>query len=139
MSEDRPEQRYPRVNVWIPVRLSSIDPEFDPADGRPCFRSSEETVANLSRGGAFVATSDPVTPGRRVLLEFEMPEGPLQAVARVRWSRARWEKSGETAETGIGLEFLGGPHESLETLEAFLARRLRGRRRQAARAPQLNR
>ena len=32
-------RRYPRINLQVPIRLSTIDPELDPWTGRPFFRS----------------------------------------------------------------------------------------------------
>ena len=68
-------QRYSRLSVRVPVRISSIDPEFDPTTGKPFFYTSEEVCLNLSRGGAFVATGDGIAPGRRLLVELDLPDG----------------------------------------------------------------
>ena len=81
------EQRYRRVQVSVGIRISTIDPETDPATGRPYFRTSEETCANVSRGGAYVETTEAISPGRRLLLEIELPGGasldvPAETLAR---------------------------------------------------------
>ncbi len=64
---ERGPQRFPRVATAVPVRVSTVDPETDPNDGKLFFRSSEETTANLSRGGAFVRSWEPLAAGRRVV------------------------------------------------------------------------
>jgi len=133
MESGADRRRHPRVELRVPVRLSTIDAEPDPRTGRASFRTSEETSANVSRGGLFVATTDPVSPGRRVLLELELPGGRrLETVGRVAWTRARTGGAGRDGE-GFGIEFLGGRPEDLAKLERILAPRRRAPR---ARTPQ---
>ncbi len=81
-------RRHPRTLLQVPIRLSTIDPELDPWTGRPFFRTCEETIADLSRGGARVRSREPLAPGRRLLLELELPDGrSFEAIARVAWAR----------------------------------------------------
>ena len=87
-----PQRRHRRIAVHMPVRISTIDPETDPRTGRPYFRATREYCANLSRGGAFIRTSDPLSPGRRVLVEIHMP---VEAIGRVAWSKTVLTTSGE--------------------------------------------
>lgn len=113
-------RRYRRLPVEFPVRISTIDPEPDPNSGRPCFRASRDTCHNLSRGGLFVRTEDALTPGRRVLLEVELPGGgAFEAVGRVAWCRIAPGRLGKK-DLGAGIEFLGGSLDQLLRLEEFL-------------------
>jgi uncharacterized protein (TIGR02266 family) len=115
------KRRHPRIPVTLPVRISTIDPEVDPRTGRPYFRASREYCANLSRGGLFIRTREPVAPGRRVLVELHFPDGrPLEAVGRVAWSKRVLSLAGESTEDGVGVEILGAPPEQLAALESFL-------------------
>ena len=124
-----PERRHERVPVEVSVRISTIDPEIDPTTGKLYFRSSEETCANVSRGGTFVQTRDPIEPGRRILLEIDIPDGPsIQTIGRVAWTRTVMEPSGESTRSGFGIEFTGGAPEQLSQLEEFLGRKERRRR-----------
>jgi len=108
-------RRFPRVLVDVPIRLSTIDPEVDPWSGRPFFRSCEEAVADVSRGGARIRSIEPLGPGRRLLLEMDLPDGrSFEAIARVAWSRL------DPGEYGLGLEFLGGTPDHLARLDEFL-------------------
>lgn len=125
--EDAAARRDRRVAVEMDVRISTIDPERDPVTGRPYYRTSQETCANVSSGGAFVLTRELVRPGRRLLVELDVPGGPrLQTVARVAWSRATAANSALTAsrqdpdECGIGLEFERSSSESWRALDDFL-------------------
>lgn len=115
------KRRHPRVSVHVPVRVSTIDPEIDPRTGRPFFRATREYCANLSRGGAFIRTNDPLSPGRRVLVEIHVPEGELiETIGRVAWSKSVLQPSGELGECGVGVEFLGGSSEALVALSSYL-------------------
>ena len=120
---ENPQRRHQRVPVDMTVRLTTIDPEPDPRTGRPFFRASRELCANLSPGGAFIRTADPLSPGRRVLVEIELPQGPaIEAVGRVAWSRTLIGEGGRVEGSGAGVEFLGGADGKWESLEGFLER-----------------
>lgn len=120
--DHRPQQRrFERVPARLRVRLSTIEPERDPWTGRPFFRASHETCANVSRGGVFIRTAEPLTPGRRILLEMHLPGGrSLEAVGRVAWSRRVMAPRESDADSGIGIEFLGGAADQFGALEEFI-------------------
>ena len=114
-------RRHRRIAVHMPVRVSTIDAETDPRTGRPYFRATREYCANLSRGGAFIRTSDPLSPGRRVLVEIHMPEGePIEAVGRIAWSKTVLTSSGDPEDSGVGVEFLGSSADRLNALANYL-------------------
>ena len=101
------DRRHRRVSVHVPVRVSTIDPETDPRTGRPYFRDTREYVANLSRGGAFIETDDPPSPGHRVLVQIHVPEAePIETVGRVAWSRKVLTRETGDEGAGAGVEFL---------------------------------
>jgi len=121
-SEDR-RRRHRRVTTTLPVRVSTIEADRDPWTGRPFFRSSQETCANLSRGGAFVRTGEVLEPGRRVLLEISLPNGSqVETIGRVAWTKRVLERRSAELDTGIGVEFLGGASASLAALADFVTR-----------------
>jgi hypothetical protein len=118
-------QKFPRTATTVSVRISTLEPETDPDTGTSYFRSSEETTANLSRGGAFVHSWEPIEAGRRVIVELSLPTGErLQLIARVAWTRRRLRPTGSyTIETpGYGIEFVGGSSAELACLGRFLSR-----------------
>lgn len=122
-NEELGRRRHRRVPARIPVRISTIEPERDRWTGKPFFRATEETCANVSRGGAFVQTSEPLTPGRRLLLELELPDGsPIEAIGRVAWTQRVLAPDGQDGEAGVGIEFMGGVPEQLQELEAYIER-----------------
>ena len=114
-------RQHPRVEARLPVRISTIEPERDPSSGRPFFRATQETSANLSRGGAYLETTEPLTPGRRVLVEVSLPDGaPVEAIGRVAWSRRLVNSQARAGECGVGLEFIAGATEQLQLLDDYL-------------------
>ena len=117
-----PPRRFRRIPVQMSVRLSTIDPEPDPRTGRPFFRASREVCANLSEGGALLRTRDPLSPGRRVLVEISLPGNqPIEAVGRVAWSRTLLGPEGKVEGNGVGVEFLDENCKDA-SLQRFLAR-----------------
>jgi len=121
MSDDHQQRRHRRFETALNVTLSSIDPECDPGSGRPFFRSVQETCSNLSRGGAFVRTSEGFERGRRLLLEFDLPGGDqLEALGRVAWTKRDLEREGQRSEEGIGIEFMGGASRQWRALDTLL-------------------
>jgi hypothetical protein len=120
--ESAPRRQHRRVEASIPVRISTIESLRDPWTGRAYFRASQETCANVSRGGAFVRTTELLDPGRRVLLELQLPNGSqIEAVGRVAWTK-RSLASGPQPDSGVGVEFLGGASDQLAALDAYLNR-----------------
>lgn len=138
-------QKHPRLSARVPARISTVHPESDPDTGDSFYRIVEETTADLSRGGAFVESWEPLESGRQVLVEIDLPEGPpLQIVARVAWTRRQLcadslrriagqptteasrrqsqELSGPRTGPGpgYGLEFIGGSKADLARLDAHL-------------------
>jgi Tfp pilus assembly protein PilZ len=114
-------RKFQRVSTDAPVRISTIEPERDPWTGRPFFRASHETCANVSRGGAFVKTAEPIDPGRRLLIEVHLPNGvPLEAIGRVAWTKRVMTPHARAAESGIGIEFIGGASDQFAALEDYI-------------------
>ena len=117
-------RRHTRIASAIPVRISTIEPERDPWTGRPFFRTLQETCANVSRGGVFIKTDEPLDLGRRLLVEIRLPSGrPLEAIGRIAWVKRVLSSEEREAESGIGIEFLGGASEQLQALDEYVSDR----------------
>ena len=120
---ERAKQGSKRANIRVPIRISTIDPEKDPETGKLYFYTSQEVSANISRGGAFVATPEPIDPGRRVLVEIDIPNGSnIQTIGRVVWKRINPAKAeaNPAQRTGIGIQFTGGRPDLLNELDRFI-------------------
>ncbi len=114
-------RRHRRIEARLPVRISTIEPERDPWTGRPFFRASHETCANVSRGGLFLRTCEPLDAGRRLLLELRLPGGrSVEAIGRVAWSKKVLSPQTLHVEAEMGVEFLGGSSEQLSVLAEFV-------------------
>ncbi|MEM7411469.1 MAG: PilZ domain-containing protein [Myxococcota bacterium] len=123
MSDDShdPPRRQPRVDTEIPARISTIEPDSDPVTGRSYFRASHELASNVSRGGAFIRTTELLERGRRVLVELSLPTGEhVEAVGRVAWTQRVLTPGGGLPECGVGVEFLGGESDQLSRLDDFV-------------------
>ncbi len=120
---DDPKRRQRRIRANFPVRISTIEAERDPWTGKSYFRASQETCGDVSRGGAFVRTAEPLGPGRRVLLELQLPNGAqVEAIGRVAWTRRTLSSGQPHPDAGVGVEFLGGAADQLAALDDFLSR-----------------
>jgi hypothetical protein len=116
-------RRFERISTEISIRISTIEPERDPWTGRPFFRASQEVCANVSHGGAFVKTSEPLTPGRRLLVEVQLPGSrQLEAIGRVAWTKRIMTPNAPNGESGvgIGIEFIGGASGQFEALDGYI-------------------
>ncbi len=122
-------QRDPRIATSVPVCISTIDPEIDPNTGKRFFRSTEETTANLSRGGAYLRSWEPLETGRRVIVSIDLASGEkLQLSGRVAWTRRELRPqqshgshgSHEVERPGYGIEFFGMSSHELTRLDRLI-------------------
>jgi len=70
-------------------------------------------MANVSTGGLFINTQEPIRPGTRMVVRFELPNNKHRVIAI---SRVSYVRRG----TGLGVEFLGLDDEDREEIEAYL-------------------
>lgn len=123
-------QAHARRGLRWPVRVSSIDAEIDPETALPCYASIEESSVNVSEGGVFVPTEDTLTPGRRVLVELDLPgDHTVQAVGAVVWRRPPSQARAGDRPAGMGIEFTGMARSSAIALADALTTRRRRRSR----------
>ena len=134
-------QRHPRFAVDVEVRISTIDAERDPNSGKLFFRSAEETTANMSRGGAFVRSWEPLEAGRRVVVDIDLRDGShMQLMARVAWTQRQLHANAasqpSSPEPGFGIEFEKASAWELDRLDRYLGQvRRPNHSRHAAKVP----
>jgi len=93
-------------------------------------KSPDARLANLSAGGAFLATDDVIAPGSRLELEIERDGAPAIAVsAEVRWGR---EIANMDGPCGAGIAFADVDDDTFLALERLVHDPLRSRARPAA-------
>jgi uncharacterized protein (TIGR02266 family) len=75
---------------------------------------------DLSRGGVFIATYQPLPPGKTVSLYFVLPDGhTVSADGIVRWTR----EASDDAPPGMGVAFQLLRPEDVQAIERFCANR----------------
>jgi uncharacterized protein (TIGR02266 family) len=102
-----------RANVRAVVRLE--------VENRDLGRVPLYVTANLSAGGMFLITKDPLPEETRLRLKFVLPtdKTPLQTVARVLWVREE-EKANPGQPPGMGVQFLECSPRDQARLRAFV-------------------
>ena len=71
-------------------------------------------MANISTGGLFINTEEPIRAGTRMVVRFELPNNKHRVIAV---SRVVYAKKG----SGIGVEFLSLDDEDRDEIEAYIA------------------
>jgi uncharacterized protein (TIGR02266 family) len=78
---------------------------------------------NISEGGVFIATVEPVARGTQVDLDFTLPGGrPLHVSGVVRWSREVSDRNPDLMP-GVGVQFSELPPEVASAITDFVGRR----------------
>jgi Tfp pilus assembly protein PilZ len=106
-------RKHPRVQTSIPVRYRVIDDQKEIASLMERRRKDQQsTTIDLSEGGAYIATTDPVGAGSLIRLEVRLPGVPetLSAFAEVVWSN----------ETGCGLRYLAMKDDDAKHMRDFI-------------------
>jgi uncharacterized protein (TIGR02266 family) len=104
------------------------EPRID-ADLRVQYRTLDELVVayctDLSRGGMFVESlAMPVGSNVRVTLELPEGAGDIPVTCRVAWARDAQTAARERLPSGMGLQFVDVPEDTLMLLEAFISERM---------------
>ena len=99
-TDDKRRQKRVAVDLWIEVDR----------DGELYF----QRATNLSSGGAFFDKTIPLPVGTRVSMRFPLPGEDTEIACA--------GKIVNTAEWGMGVEFIGLPEEAQRALERVLSR-----------------
>lgn len=108
--EDQRQHRRRDVDLTVKLSLDSAH-HFYVYAGR-----------NVSSGGLFVASEQPLPPGATLVVRFTLPGWevhPIEAQAIVRWVRP----ADGAVEPGMGLEFTGLSATARMMIEEFIADR----------------
>jgi len=76
---------------------------------------------NLSRGGMFITTVNPLEPGSRVTVDIPLPpphQDSVRCECEVVWKRPY--RSGSPYEPGMGLKFIDLPEAAGEKINAWV-------------------
>jgi len=82
--------------------------------------SAAQTL-NLSEGGIFIRTPDPLDPGDQFLLKLHVPDGrePIEVVCKVVWTN-KYGKEGKGMSRGMGVKFLNLHQENRKRIEEYI-------------------
>ncbi len=70
---------------------------------------------DMSNGGLFVTTPEPIAEGSEVELALYIPgEEPVSLKGVIRWKR---EDESEQSRAGMGIEFVGASKETIQSLK----------------------
>jgi len=111
-NSDLGKRRFGRVPVKISVK--QVKKEVTDTD---TFLSH-----NLSEGGMFIASDDPLPVGSRIVLSFEIPSPyeKFQLDAVVMWTR---KDANDEMNWGMGVEFVGVSETTQQTIKKYVESR----------------
>jgi uncharacterized protein (TIGR02266 family) len=109
----RSRRRHRRVGVSIDVDYSAGDDVF------------VEKSVNLSMGGMFISTGNPLPAGTAVSLRFTIPDAePIEVRGEVTWVQSLDPDGPPDQHPGMGIRFDDLSQKDARTLRTFLVRRL---------------
>lgn len=115
MSE-KPER--PQADLRKTLRSPLIIQKVRIDGERPAFFGYSK---NISRSGMFIATTNPIEPGQRVSLEFNLPApltGSVRCTCEVVWKRPFGTHL--PFEPGMGMKFIDMPDSISQQLDAWI-------------------
>jgi uncharacterized protein (TIGR02266 family) len=82
---------------------------------------------NLSKGGAFILTPDPMDLGDEFFMKLHMPDGgePIEVTCKVVWTN-KYGKETQELRRGMGIKFLGIQPEVRNRIEEYIKSRKSG-------------
>ncbi|HWR98274.1 MAG TPA: PilZ domain-containing protein [Candidatus Methanoperedens sp.] len=102
MDQGRERRRFPRHPIIIDIHYQTDSPVL------------RARLSDLSEGGMFVDTVNPLPPGTEVKFRFRLPSEadapPLIGLGRVAWNQPT---------VGMGIEFIRFSADGLDRLRAF--------------------
>src|SRR5262245_66564878 len=106
---DSDRRQYPRESIELVVRYQRLNAFF------------ADYVKNISRGGTFVATSEPLPQDTEFVFSLAVPEleEPLQLRAKVMWTTAP-EAATKQQPAGMGIQFQYRDAEERGRLERMI-------------------
>src|SRR6185436_2506966 len=99
-------RRFERAPITAQVEYELTNSSSGPSRVR-------RNIANISLGGLFITTQEPIKQGTRMVVRFELPNRHrVIAVTRVRYARKG---------IGLGVEFLNLDEEDKEEIKELIA------------------
>ena len=111
VSRDDERRGHPRESVELVVRYQRMNTFF------------ADYAKNISRGGTFVATTEPLPQDTEFVFSLGVPEleEPLQLRAKVMWTTAP-EAASKVHPAGMGIQFMYKDAEERRKTEGLIER-----------------
>jgi len=123
------KRKNPRVDFFGQVEVRVPEAETS----RNLFSS------NVSKGGIFLRSNQPLPEGRKVSLDFETEKGPVRVdEGEVRWSKKFEPISVDGSSPGMGVEFTKMGPESRNNIETFIEKAIEEEAKRTASSFQLD-
>lgn len=100
-------RRFERAPISAQVEFELTNSSSGPSRVR-------KHMANISTGGLFISTEEPIRAGTRMVVRFELPNNKHRVIAV---SRVAYVRKG----VGLGVEFLSLDDEDREEIESYIA------------------
>jgi uncharacterized protein (TIGR02266 family) len=100
-------RRFERAPISAQVEFELTNSSSGPSRVR-------KHMANISTGGLFINTEEPIRAGTRMVVRFEIPTNKHRVIAV---SRVVYVKKG----VGLGVEFVSLDDEDRDEIEAYIA------------------
>ena len=83
---------------------------------------------NLSKGGAFILTPDPMDLGEEFFMKLHMPDGgePIEVTCKVVWTN-KYGKETHDMRRGMGIKFLRLQPKVQDRIEEYIKSRKNGK------------
>ena len=133
----RAECRHdPRIQVDLMVKTATIDPVPDRVTQRRAYQvCDDDRIADISRRGVRLLSTQPPEPGTRVLLQLSLSLDlrPLDLIGKVRWTRVELDPPATTPTIAdVGIEVVGGSDSALNRFDEAYAALILGQRQSVA-------
>lgn len=111
-SEKRDSERV-KVPIWAHIRLERGE------------HRTKGYIKNISKGGAFVETSEYWKQGDQFEFQFMIPQSPepIVGTASVAWVRQDWGTAAEPP--GMGIQFIEFKGRAQKDLDFFISRQMK--------------
>ena len=100
-------RRFERAPITTQVEFELTNSSSGPSRVR-------RHMANVSSGGLFITTEEPIRAGTRMVVRFELPSNKHRVIAV---SRVAYVRKG----LGLGVEFVSLDEEDREEIETYIA------------------
>jgi Tfp pilus assembly protein PilZ len=109
------KRAHPRVPTHIAAKLRLPDGSTQPAG----------EILNISLGGVFIETAEPLGFGTEIDIEFTVPDATIRCKGLIVWStKSAPQRAG--GRTGMGVRLMKIGVSEMRKLEAYIAGRLEG-------------